>query len=99
MVPMLVVRKFDRLVPAATGTVKMRSLVFLVYQSIAPLTRELNRPKSSPTSYDLVSSHLMPGKNGSGEIRQPADTLGNVPHWLSGPKRDEPYRRTLAPRR
>ncbi len=30
MLPMLVVRKFDRLVPAATGTVKIRSLVFLV---------------------------------------------------------------------
>lgn len=30
MLPMFVVRKFDRFVPAATGTVKIRSLVFLL---------------------------------------------------------------------
>ena len=39
MVPTLVVRRFVKLVPAATGTVKIRSLVFLVYQSMAPLIR------------------------------------------------------------
>ena len=49
MLPMLVVTKFERLLPAATGTVKIRSLVFLVYQSMAPLNRWLRNPKSRPT--------------------------------------------------
>ena len=39
MLPMFVVRKFEKLLPAATGTVKMRSLVFLLYQSMEPLIR------------------------------------------------------------
>ena len=39
MLPMLVVRKFEKLLPAATGTVKMRSLVLLLYQSMEPLIR------------------------------------------------------------
>ena len=36
MLPMLVVTKFDRLVPAAAGTWKIRSSVSFVYQSIGP---------------------------------------------------------------
>ncbi len=39
MLPMLVVTKFDRLLNAATGTLKSRSLVFLSYQSMAPVIR------------------------------------------------------------
>ena len=39
MLPMLVVRTFEKLVPAAMGTVKIRSVVFLLYQSTAPVNR------------------------------------------------------------
>jgi len=48
MLPMLVVTKFPRFVPAATGTLKIRSVVFLVYQSIEPLYRWLLKPTSRP---------------------------------------------------
>src|SRR5688572_30902308 len=40
ILPTLVVTKFDRLVPAATGIVKIRSLVLLMYQSMVPRSEE-----------------------------------------------------------
>ena len=59
MLPMLVVTRFDRLQPAHTGTVKMRSVVFLVYQSTEPLNRWFEKPKSRPALYALVFSQWM----------------------------------------
>ena len=68
MLPMLVVTKFDRLVPAATGTVKIRSSVFLSYQSMAPVSRWLMNPKSRPMLKASVSSHLMFGSTALGRM-------------------------------
>ena len=42
IVPTFVVTRFVKFVPAGTGTVKIKSLVFLVYQSKAPLIRSPN---------------------------------------------------------
>ena len=68
MLPMFVVTKFDRLLKAATGTLKSRSLVFLLYQSMAPLTRWLANPKSRPILKAFVSSHLMFGSTALGRL-------------------------------
>src|SRR5438876_4054974 len=54
--------------PAGTGAKNTRSLVFLSYQSIAPLTRWFMIPKSTPRSTDSVDSHLMYGLYALGRI-------------------------------
>ena len=49
MLPMFVVTKLPSVVPAATGTLKIKSFVFFVYHSIDPLKRCALIPKSRPT--------------------------------------------------
>src|SRR5882762_10081193 len=68
MLPMLVVTKFERLHWAHTGTVKIRSLVFFVYQSKVPLYRWLLKPKSTPALYELVFSQWIAVSTALGRI-------------------------------
>ena len=68
MLPMLVVTKFDRLVPAATGHGEDQVVGVLSYQSMAPVSRWLMNPKSRPTLKARVSSHLMFGSTALGRI-------------------------------
>src|SRR3989442_1052014 len=68
MLPMLVVTRFDRLQLAHTGTVKTRSVVFLVYQSMEPLNRWFEKPKSRPALNALVFSQWMDGSTALGRI-------------------------------
>ena len=68
MLPILVVTKFDRLLKAATGTLKSRSSVSLSYQSMAPVIRWLANPKSRPMLKARVASHLMFGSTALGRM-------------------------------
>ena len=57
--PTLVTILFAKFVPAATSISFKRSLVFLKYPSTDAVILFFRNPKSRPTLYEAVSSHLI----------------------------------------